>query len=134
MTREQAYKLRALIEQAVKSLADEDALDGVTLFPHWKADTAYEADERIAYNDKLYRVVQSHTSQSDWTPDLTPALYTEIARPGEIPVWRQPTGAQDAYQTGDKVHYPDLLGPVYESLIDANIWSPEAYPQGWKML
>lgn len=51
----------------------------------------------------------------------------------EIPVWVQPTGAHDAYQTGDKVHYPTIDGPVYESLIDGNVWSPEAYPAGWKL-
>lgn len=105
--------------------------DGV-LFPEWKPNTAYAVDERIRYADKLYRVVQAHTSQSDWTPDKTPALWTEVAKPGEIPVWRQPTGAQDAYNKGDKVHYPTINDPVYESLIDANVYSPEAYPQGWE--
>ena len=129
---EKARQLRALIEKAAVSLLDEDALDGVELFPAWKADTAYAVDERVRYGEKLYRCVQAHTSQSDWTPDATPALWTEVAKPGEIPVWKQPTGAQDAYNKGDKVHYPDKDGPVYESLMDANVYSPEAYPAGWK--
>jgi len=134
MTLNELYKLRALIEQAVKSLTDEDALDGVTLFPHWRTDTEYTEGERIAYEDKLYRVVQAHTSQADWMPGATPALYTEVAKPGEIPVWRQPTGAQDAYNTGDKVHYPDADGPVYESTVDNNVWNPADYPAGWKIV
>lgn len=134
MKREHAYRLRDLMHKAATSLDDSDALEAVELFPAWKADTAYAADERIRYADKLYRCVQAHTSQADWTPDKTPALWTEVAEPGEIPVWKQPTGAQDAYNKGDKVHYPTINDPVYESLIDANVYSPEAYPAGWKQL
>lgn len=124
-------KLRAMIEKAAASLADDDALEAVELFPVWRADTNYGADERIRYGEKLYRCVQSHTSQADWTPDAAPALWTEVARPGEIPVWKQPTGAQDAYNKGDRVWYPKKNTTVYESLIDANVYSPEAYPAGW---
>lgn len=123
-----------MIERASEWLSDEDALQAVELFPAWKADTAYEIDERIRYNGVLYRVVQAHTSQSDWMPDITPALYTEVAEPGEIPVWRQPTGAQDAYQTGDMVYYPDRDGNIYRSVIDNNIWSPDQFPQGWEIV
>lgn len=129
---DKARHLRPLIERAVVSLPDEDALEAVELFKAWAADTAYAADERVRYGEKLFRCVQAHTSQSEWTPDATPALWTEVALPGEIPVWRQPTGAQDAYMTGDKVHYPTADDPVYESLIDNNVYSPEAYPAGWR--
>lgn len=132
MTRERALQLRALIEKAAASLPDEDALNGVELFPAWVADTAYAADQRVRYGGKLYRCVQAHTSQADWTPDKTPALWTEVAKPGEIPVWRQPTGAQDAYNKGDRVHYPDADGPVYESIVDANVWAPGIY--GWELI
>ena len=131
MKREHAYKLRELMHKAAVSLPDEDALEAVELFPAWKADTAYAADERIRYGEKLYRCVQAHTSQADWTPDATPALWTEVAKPGEIPVWKQPTGAQDAYNKGDRVWYPAKDTTVYESTIDGNVWSPADYPQGW---
>lgn len=131
MKREHAYKLREMMHKAAVSLGDEDALEAVELFPMWAADKAYAADERIRYGEKLYRCVQSHTSQADWTPDAAPALWTEVARPGEIPVWKQPTGAQDAYNKGDRVWYPKKNTTVYESLIDANVYSPEAYPAGW---
>ena len=128
---EKARALRALIEKAAASLDDGDALEAVELFRFWRADTNYDADERIRYGEKLYRCVQAHTSQAEWTPDATPALWTEVAKPGEIPVWKQPTGAQDAYNKGDKVWYPEKNTTVYESLIDANVYSPEAYPAGW---
>ena len=134
MKREHAIKLRQMIERAAVSLPDEDALEAVELFPAWAAGVEYTADVRIRYGDKLYRVVQAHTSQEDWTPDITPALYTEVAKPGEIPVWRQPTGAQDAYMIGDRVHFPTANDPVYESLIDNNVFSPDDYPAGWAVV
>ena len=124
-------KLRELILKAAQSLSDADALDGIELFDPWAANTAYEADTRIRYNGRLYKVVQSHTGQSDWTPDITPALYTPVAEPWEIPVWVQPTGAQDAYMKGDKVHYPTKEDPVYISVIDNNVWAPDV--TGWEI-
>lgn len=126
---EKARALRPLIERAAASLPDEDALDGVELFPRWAADIAVTAGERYSYDGKLYRCEQSHTTQEGWEPDITPALWTEVAKPGEIPVWKQPTGAQDAYMKGDKVHYPGESDPVYESEIDNNTWAPDVY--GW---
>lgn len=85
---------------------------------------------RVRYNGQLYRCEQAHTSQEDWTPDATPALWTAVAEPGEIPVWIQPTGAQDAYRMGDKVHYPTKDDPVYVSTIDYNTYAPDVY--GWE--
>lgn len=134
MTREKALHLRALLVKASASLSDEDALEAVELFEVWAADTEYTVDQRVRHGDKLYRCVQGHTSQEGWEPDKTPALWTEVALPGEIPVWKQPTGAQDAYNKGDKVHYPDVDSPVYVSTIDNNVWSPDAYPQGWEVV
>lgn len=130
MTREHAYKLREMLHKASASLPDEDALEAVELFPLWAVGIAYEADQRIRYGEKLYRCVQSHASQEGWEPPAVPALFTEVAKPGEIPVWRQPTGAQDAYMTGDKVHYPDAAGDIYVSTIDNNVWEPGVY--GWE--
>ena len=134
MTREHAYKLREMLHKASANLPDEDALEAVELFPLWAAGIAYEADQRIRYGDRLYRCVQAHTSQAGWEPPAVPALFTEVAKPGEIPVWRQPTGAQDAYMIGDLVHFPDAAGPVYRSLLDGNVWEPATYPQGWQRL
>lgn len=132
ISRAKAHQLRAMIEKASVSLPDEDALDAVELFPMWQTDTAYTAGIRVRYGDKLYRCEQSHTSQADWTPDQTPALWTEVAIPGEIPVWKQPTGAQDAYMTGDKVRYPDENGEVWVSTMDYNVYEPSVY--GWELV
>lgn len=134
MTREHAYKLRDILHKASASLSDEDALEAAELFAVWAVGTEYVADQRLRYGGKLYRCAQGHTSQEGWEPDKTPALWTEVAMPGEIPVWKQPTGAQDAYNKGDKVWYPAKFTTAYESLIDANVYSPEAYPAGWTVV
>ena len=131
---EKARALRPMIEKASASLTDEDALEAVELFPLWGTGIDYAVDQRIRYEDKLYRCVQAHTSQSGWEPPAVPALWTEVAKPGEIPVWKQPTGAQDAYMTGDKVHYPTADDPVYVSTVDNNVWSPADYPAGWEVV
>ena len=126
MNRQTAIKYRKQIEQAAVSLPDQDALSVPELFPHWRENMTVSVDDRICYVDKLYRVVQAHTTQIGWEPDITPALFTEIAKPGEIPEWKQPTGAQDAYAKGDKVRHNDK---VWQSNTDNNVWEPGVY--GW---
>lgn len=123
---------RRKIEEAATSLSDEEALTAPELYPHWRPGMNASADERMYYEEKLYRVVQSHNTQAGWEPDKTPALFTEISKPGEIPVWKQPTGAQDAYMTGDKVHYPGKEDSVYISVVDNNVWEPGVY--GWELV
>lgn len=123
---ERARALRPLIVKAVESLDDSDALDGVELFERWHSDMELVVNQRIAHDKKLYRVVQAHMSQTGWEPDKTPALFTEVAKPGEIPEWKQPTGAQDAYAKGDKVRHNDK---IWQSNTDNNVWEPGVY--GW---
>lgn len=125
ITRERARQLRELIVKASVSLSDEDALQAVELYPAWKSGNSYAVDDRIRYGSTLYRCVQAHTSQDDWTPDATPALWTVVSLE-EFQEWVQPTGAQDAYAKGDKVSYN---GSHWESDVDANVWAPDAY--GW---
>ena len=120
----------AEVNQALSTLDDETALGAAALFLPWEAGTSYSAGERVLYGERLYRCVQPHTSQPGWEPENTPALWTEVAQPGTIPVWRQPTGAQDAYQLGDRVHYPGEGDPVYRSTVDNNVWAPDVY--GWE--
>lgn len=122
---ELARKLRYYIEKASLSLTDEDALQAVELYPTWQTNTAYSVNDRIRHNSILYRCVQSHTSQSDWTPDVTPALWTVVSL-DEWPEWRQPTGAQDAYRVGDKVSHN---GKHWINTLDYNTYEPGVY--GW---
>lgn len=124
MKKEHARKLRELIVRASLSLSDEDALEGVELFPMWTI-KPYEVGDRIRYNDILYKCIQAHTSQSDWTPDVTPSLWTRVSI-DEFPEWVQPLGSEDAYQTGDKVSHN---GKHWVSTADNNVWEPGIY--GW---
>ena len=119
------------MDTALATLPDETAVDVTVLFEQWQPDRDYVADQRIRDGEVLYRVVQSHHSQANWRPTDTPALFTEIPKPGEIPVWKQPTGAQDAYMKGDRVHFPEKTDPVYESTVDDNVWAPNVY--GWEL-
>lgn len=125
---ERARALRPYIEKAAISLTDEDALQAVELFPQWVVEHAYVVGERLQYNGVLYRVAQAHTSQADWTPDITPALFVVVSL-DEWPEFVQPTGAHDAYNKGDKVTFE---GKHYISLIDGNVYSPATYPAGWQ--
>lgn len=126
ITAERARELRQLIMKAAESLSDEDALNGVELFPAWQTATAYAIGDRCAYEETLYKCVQAHTSQEDWTPDVTPALWTMVSIE-EWPEWVQPTGAQDAYQTGDQVSHNEKH---WLSIVDDNVWEPGVY--GWE--
>lgn len=127
---EMARKLRPLIEKAAASLEDTDALEAVQLFPVWDSTSAYEAGQRVRYGKTLYTCLAAHTAQEAWTPTDAPSLWAKvlIPNPDVIPDWEQPDST-NPYMTGDKVRFE---GKVYESLIDNNVWSPSAYPAGWK--
>ena len=120
---QKARQIRAMIEKAATSLSDEDALVAPEMFPQWDAATAYAVDDRVRYNCILYKCLTAHTAQSDWTPDVAPSLWVNIAEPGTIPEWKQPTGATDAYMLGDKVHHVEK---TWESLVNNNVWEPGA--------
>lgn len=126
ITKELARKLRAFLEKMSVNATDEEALDNILAFPKWEIGKAYETGERIRYNDVLYKVLQNHTSQADWTPDTAVSLYVRVSIE-EWPEWVQPTGAHDAYNKGDKVSHNDKH---WESLIDANTYEPGVY--GWQ--
>ena len=126
MTRAKAKQLRQLIEQLAVTLDDETALTGIELFHMWAIGRAYATGDRVQHGGTLYKCVQAHTSQADWTPDATPALWVVVSI-DEYPEWVQPTGAHDAYNTGDKVSYN---GKRYVCTIDANTYAPDVY--GWE--
>lgn len=106
---------------------DETATEHTDLFSPWVEGIAYEVGNIRSYEGDLYRCVQAHTSQSDWTPDKVPALWTKIGDPTEeFPEWSQPVGAHDAYAKGDKVSFG---GKHWESTVDNNVWQPGVY--GW---
>lgn len=118
---ERARALRKIIEKAAVSLDDETALTAPELFPQWEVGKAYSVGDRVRYGE-LYKVIQAHTSQADWTPDIAVSLFVKVADPAiEWPEWTQPTGAHDAYAKGDKVSHNDKH---WISNVDGNVWEP----------
>ena len=135
---EQAEAIREAMDVAGAILTEEQALECVRLYRPWGVGKTYAVGEYLTFGQngvgdpQLYKVVQAHTSQSDWAPDITPALYDAIGLDDSgYPIWSKPTGAHDAYNKGDIVNYNEVL---YESLIDGNTWSPDEYSAGWKVV
>ena len=132
-----AEQTRKALQLFCQTLDDDKALEVATVFPAYAVGRAYAVGDMFSYGEnstgdpQLYKVVQAHTSQEDWKPDATLALYTAIGlNPAGYPIWSKPTGAHDAYSKGDIVSYNEKL---YKSLIDGNTWSPEEYPAGWEL-
>ena len=112
---------------------DAVALSIQEFYDVWNVGVAYEVGRYLQYKGVLYKVLQPHTSQETWTPDVASSVYAKVLidPTGEtIPEWEQPDST-NAYMTGDKVRFE---GVVYESTVDNNIWSPTAYPAGWKVV
>ena len=128
MTRAKAKQLRQLIEQLAVTLDDETALAGVELFPMWAIGRAYAVDDRVQHGGTLYKCVQAHTSQADWTPDAAPSLWAKVLTDpsGAILPWVQPDST-NPYMSGDKVSHN---GSTWVSTIDNNVWEPGVY--GWE--
>lgn len=121
------------LQTLVSTFTDEQALNCALLFPEWDGNgVSYKKDERHRYGDKLFKVLQNHISQADWTPDSTPSLYVEVSDPAvEYPEWKQPTGSHNAYSKGDKVAYE---GKRYISQIDSNTTVPGTDERWWKLV
>lgn len=135
-----ALEMRTALQYFVASLDAETQLDLMleipSVYPAYAVGKAYKTKDVFSYginavgDPQLYQVLQGHTSAAEWTPDTAVSLYKAIGvTETGYPVWVQPLGATDAYNTGDIVSYNDAL---YISTIDGNVWSPEAYPAGWK--
>lgn len=121
------------------------------------AHDAYQKGECCLWTDgKVYRSIMEGANA--YSPEAYPQGWEEVTAAGEpgttpdpgteqepgqepetggeetgetVPAFIQPTGSHDAYQTGDRVIYN---GQIYESTIDNNVWSPDTYPQGWKLV
>ncbi len=130
---EKARQLRAKMDIACGYLTDDQAETVTEMYPKWHSGVAYRAEDkehgikadRVQYDGFLYRCVQSHTSQPDWTPDITPALWVRTSTE-EWPEWIQPQGAHDAYNKGAKCSYK---GKHWICTADGNIYPPDVY--GW---
>lgn len=87
---------------------------------HWAPNT-------LGLDGRIWEIIEEpETSETSDEPETE-----ETPETPEVPEFKQPSGGHDAYKQGDRVTYN---GNVYESTINANVWTPDAYPQGWKKL
>jgi hypothetical protein len=133
-----AEQFRKALQMFAASLSDEKALEIVSVYDEWVSGKSYAKGEFVKYGEnsvgdsQLYKVVQAHTSQADWTPNVATSLFIPIGLNNDgYPVWSRPTGAHDAYNEGDIVDYN---GTIYKSVINGNVYSPDEYPQGWEIV
>lgn len=122
-----------------KDLSKEQQENILNQYKPYQVGKTYEENEKFTYKDKVYEVIQAHTSQTTWLPEATPALYKEYlnveiqnqdgSTTEVVAEFKQPTGAHDAYNKGDKVLFN---GKVYKSKIDANTFSPDQFADGWE--
>lgn len=122
---DEAKKIRRAIDTFAENQTDETLIDNKAAFPLWSVGIQVAAGQILRYNDDIYRVIQPHTTQEDWTPDKVPALFVKISLE-EYPEWVQPTGAHDAYMKGVKVSHNSKH---WISDVDNNVWEPGVY--GW---
>lgn len=133
-----AEQLRRALQMFADTLPEEQALEIATVYPAWAPDTNYKTGKIISYgtnsagDPQLYKVVQDHKSQTIYPPGAgTESLYDAIGLDDSgYPVWSQPSGAHDAYNTGDIVSYN---GTHYKSLIDGNTTVPGSDPRWWEV-
>lgn len=121
----------ASYQSTLAAVSDAAARKMPEYFPEWDSNGhSYAVGDRVVYDGTLYKVLQAHTSQSDWTPEAAPSLFAKVltSTTGEPLPWEQPDST-NPYMTGDRVIFD---GKVYESTQDNNVWSPADYPAGWK--
>lgn len=130
MKLDEAKAIIAAIVTMRESATDEQALAAPILYPAWREDIEYKTGARVLHADILYKVLQDHTSQANWTPDTTPSLFAKVLIPDAnvTPEWEQPDST-NPYMTGDKVTYE---GKTWISTIDNNVWEPGVY--GWEVI
>ena len=124
-----AREIRSRLDVITNEMTDNQAAQSTVLFKEWSGDgVKYEAGQRLNYNETLYKVIQAHTSQSDWTPDVATSLYAKVLIVDEntISAWQQPDST-NPYMKGDKVTHNDK---TWISTVDNNVWEPSVY--GWE--
>lgn len=117
----------------IADMSEEQLTAIAPLIPTWTVGTEYQTGDIVRYNGVLYRCLQNDTAQEIFPPNTYTSGWKRVDEPDEQGIYpfSQPLGATDTYMKGDKVSFE---GAYYQSTIDYNVWSPTAYPQGWKKL
>lgn len=127
----EATDFRVAVDSLIQNMTDKEAINAIVLFPIWQSGKEYNVDDRVKYNNKLYKVLQAHTSQDDWTPDVAVSLFACLLTDeenGTVQKWTQPDST-NGYATGDIVSYN---GKYYKSTADNNVYEPGTTGAPWK--
>lgn len=124
---ERGRKFRKRLEQAAQFIPDENAVEFTDMYENWASNgVLYTAGKKLQRNGVLYKVLVTHESQPDWTPEDAPSLFAKVlVIPGEILEWEQPDST-NPYMKGDKVRH---LNSTWTSDVDNNVWEPGVF--GW---
>lgn len=129
---EQARKLRPLVVKAAQSLDDKDASEAVALFDGMSYDgSLIKTGTRINWHGMLKRAAVDLWDTDANSPDNAPTLWEDIAYKQGIRIIPDVITAGTAFAKSEQGWRGDTL---YESLIDANVWTPEQYPAGWALI
>lgn len=129
MTRSDAFRLRAIVEQAAESLDDQTASEGAALFPRLKQDGALvKAGTRINWNGTLKRAEVDLWDTEVNNPDNATALWEDIAYRDGYRIIPQTITAGTAFALDECGWWGDAL---YRSKVNSNVYTPEEYPDGW---
>lgn len=132
MTREQARQLRRLLENTTDSMTDDKIIQYPAFVEKWYPGKEYLEGKRLSHNNIVYRVLQNHTSQTGWEPDVASSLFAKVLVPTDengqqisIPDWEQPDST-NTYRKDVKVRHN---GKIWKSDYDNNSWEPGVF--GW---
>lgn len=127
----QAEAKHNAIVSAGAMLTDEQAVEVIDLYDEWAVNKQVYEGNRIQFEGKLYKVLQDHTTQADWTPDVTPALYVEVAPAGQYREIKDGMLSTEAFAL-DEIGWYKTKDNLWKSTIDANVYTPDSYPDGWQ--
>lgn len=130
----QMITLMAMVATPIAaSMSDEEVASIEVFIQEWEVGKSYKIGDVVRYKGGVWRALSNSVAQEIYPPDNYTAGWKRIGEPDESGVypWSQPLGATDAYQVGDKISYN---GHVYECILANNVWAPDAYPPGWKLL
>lgn len=132
MTRDEALRIRAIVEQATESLDDQTASEGATLFPRLKRDgSLIKAGTRINWRGTIKKAAVDLWDRAENSPDAAPTLWSDIAYKDGIRIIPDVITAAEAFALDEPGWWNEH---IYRSTIAANVYTPDQYAMGWELV
>jgi len=117
------------VMRVLEGKSDRERSEALLLHDVWRAGCHYEAGEIICHGELLYKCLIAHDSQADWIPSASPSLWAQVMYREGVRVIPEVIESTGAFEKDERGWWGDEL---YKSLIDANVWTPAAYPEAWE--